>query len=49
MGQSVEQMKDRIFSFQDMKLGLSPIASTSGKNNIKNIYQQIFLKTIFFI
>lgn len=30
MGQSAEQAKDRIFSFPDMKLGLSPIASTSG-------------------
>lgn len=26
-------MKDRIFSFPDMKLGLNSIASTSGKNN----------------
>lgn len=33
MSQPAEQIKDRIFSFPDMKLGLSPIASTSGKNN----------------
>ncbi|KAL0112556.1 hypothetical protein PUN28_012105 [Cardiocondyla obscurior] len=31
MGQAVEQMKDRIFSFPEMKLELSPITSTSGK------------------
>ncbi|XP_018355185.1 PREDICTED: gamma-tubulin complex component 3 homolog [Trachymyrmex septentrionalis] len=31
MGQSVEQIKDRIFSFPDMKSELSPIASTSGQ------------------
>lgn len=41
MGQSVEQIKDRIFSFPDMKSELSPIASTSGKINTINIYQRI--------
>ncbi|XP_032676591.1 gamma-tubulin complex component 3 [Odontomachus brunneus] len=33
MGQPAEQIKDRIFSFPDMKLGLSPIASTSGQSS----------------
>jgi len=37
MGQS-EQMKDRIFSFPDMKSELSPIASTSGKIFIYRFY-----------
>lgn len=34
MSQSAEAIKDRIFAFPDMKLGLSTIASTSGKNSI---------------
>lgn len=42
MGQPAEQIKDRIFSFPDMKLGLSPIASTSGKNNTV-----VFVKALF--
>lgn len=33
MGQSTEQIKDRTFSFPDMKLDLSSIPSTSGKRN----------------
>ncbi|XP_029157570.1 gamma-tubulin complex component 3 [Nylanderia fulva] len=33
MGQSAEAMKERIFQFPDMKLGLSSIASTSGQSS----------------